>query len=127
VGVRTPAQTIIRFDDASKSTVQLRASRTSWLDSCSTALRSPTFIQPDTSLASSEDGACQAFNRRIFLTGDRLLAAANFRREIKDIKLKLRASLQKREDGLDLAVDVRSGWPGGYRSLLTSIACPSML
>jgi VWFA-related protein len=49
----------------------------------------------------------RAFNRQIFLTGDRLIAAANFRREIKDIKLKLHASLQKREDGLDLAVDVK--------------------
>lgn len=45
-----------------------------------------------------------AFNRRNFITSDRLQAAAAFRREIKDIKVSLDASLQKSERGHQLAV-----------------------
>jgi hypothetical protein len=36
-----------------------------------------------------------AFNRREFITRDRLLAAAGFRREVKDIKLKMDASVER--------------------------------
>jgi len=41
----------------------------------------------------------KAFNRRDFIASDRLRAAASFRREIKDIRLKVDASMDKAADG----------------------------
>lgn len=49
-----------------------------------------------------------AFNRREFITADRIKAAASFRREIKDIRLKVGAGLAKARDSgaYELSVDV---------------------
>lgn len=41
----------------------------------------------------------QGFNRREFVTNDRIRAAASFRREIKDIKVSLDAAIKNAEDG----------------------------
>jgi hypothetical protein len=47
-----------------------------------------------------------AFNRRDFVAADRIRAAASFRREIKDIRLKVEASLGKAEDGRGYEISV---------------------
>jgi VWFA-related protein len=49
-----------------------------------------------------------SFNRREFITADRIQAAASFRREIKDIRLKVDAGLARAKDGggYELSVDV---------------------
>ena len=49
-----------------------------------------------------------SFNRREFITADRIQAAASFRREIKDIRLKVGAGLSKARDTgrYELSVDV---------------------
>jgi VWFA-related protein len=49
-----------------------------------------------------------AFNRREFVASDRVRAAASFRREIKDIRLKVDASMGKAENGsgYEIKVDV---------------------
>jgi VWFA-related protein len=49
-----------------------------------------------------------AFSRREFVTADRIRAAASFRREIKDIRLKVDASLSRAKDGpgYEISVDV---------------------
>jgi hypothetical protein len=49
-----------------------------------------------------------AFSRRDFIAADRIRAAASFRREIKDIRLKVDASVGKAEDGpgSEIAVSV---------------------
>ena len=45
-----------------------------------------------------------SFDRRGFITRDRLVAAAGFRREVKDIKVKLSASLNQTEAGHEVSV-----------------------
>jgi VWFA-related protein len=51
----------------------------------------------------------EGFNRREFITADRIKAAASFRREIKDIRLKVDAGLAKAREGegYELTVDVQ--------------------
>jgi VWFA-related protein len=46
------------------------------------------------------------FNRREFVTNDRILAAATFRRTISDIKISLDASVGKAEDGSGIEIRV---------------------
>jgi VWFA-related protein len=49
-----------------------------------------------------------AFNRREFITSDRLKAAARFRRTINDIRVKLDAGIKRSSDGtFELTVDVK--------------------
>jgi VWFA-related protein len=49
-----------------------------------------------------------AFNRREFITSDRIKAAAGFRRTIDDIRVKLDASIKRQDDGtFELTVDVK--------------------
>ena len=47
-----------------------------------------------------------SFNRRDFVASDRLRAAASFRREIKDIKLKVDASMIRADDGKGYQISV---------------------
>jgi len=46
------------------------------------------------------------FNRREFVTADRIRAAASFRREITDIRLKVEASMGRAEDGRGYEISV---------------------
>lgn len=48
------------------------------------------------------------FDRHTFIASDRMLAAAGFSREIKDIRLKLKASLVKGQSGYELQMQVNA-------------------